>query len=126
MDKNITSMISKAKHDREVVAIAIFGSKARGEQFRDIDVCIFLRDRVYSSSFLSQKKLNYTLSSQKYDVHLFNQLPLYIQREVVRDALILYVKNENILYDLFFRTLRDFEHFEPIYNSYLRGVTNEN
>ena len=125
MDKNIASLVSKAKKDRSVIAITIFGSKARGEQFRDIDICIFLRSRNHNSSFLSHKKLEYTLSSPKYDTHLFDQLPLYVQREVVRDAIIVYVKNENILYDIFFRTLRDFEHFEPIYTSYLKGVANE-
>lgn len=122
MDKIIHKIIEQTKKDQAVIAIAFFGSYARGEPHRDIDVCLFLKPGEYEPEFLSFKKLEYTPENQKYDVQIFQQLPLYIQKRILKEAKIVDCKNEDLLYDLYFLTLRDYEHYEPIYEGYLEAV----
>lgn len=122
MDKIIKGIIEKARKDTSVLAIAIFGSYARGEPYRDIDICIFLVPGKFTALELSEKKLEYAPASEKYDVQIFQQLPLYIRKRILKDGKILYCRDEDLLYDAYFGTLRDYIHFEPIYEGYLEAV----
>ena len=122
MDKTINCIIEKAKKDRLVLAVALFGSYARNEQHNDIDVCIFLKSKIYSQLQLSKKKLEYQPDQEKYDVQIFQQLPLYIRKRILKEGRILYCHNEEELYDVYFTTIKDFELFEPYYEQYLAAV----
>ena len=122
MDKTIQKIVEQTQKDKVVIAVAFFGSYARGEPHRDVDVCIFLKPAEYTSEFLSSKKLEYTQENPKYDVQVFQQLPLYIQKRILKEAKIINCKNEDLLYDLYFLTLRDFGHYEHIYEGYLEAV----
>ena len=122
MNKTIQKIIQQAQKDKSVIAIALFGSYARGESYRDIDVCIFLKPTEYAPEFLSAKKFEYIPEEEKYDIQIFQQLPLYIQKRILKEAKIVYCKNEDLLYDLYFLTIRDFEHYEHIYEGYLEAV----
>ena len=55
MDKNIKNIISKAKHDKEIFAVTLFGSSLK-RKGRDIDICLFL-DKKYTNLEMSKKKL---------------------------------------------------------------------
>jgi predicted nucleotidyltransferase len=118
----IQQIVQQAKTDQTVLAIAFFGSYAREEEYRDIDVCIFLSSKEYTQLELSQIKFKYTPEDEHYDVQVFQQLPLYIQARILNEAKIIYCKDEDELYDLYFEVEREFEHFKPIYESYLEGV----
>jgi len=41
------------------------------EQYRDIDICIFLAQKKYNELAISRKKLEYTPDNEKYDVQIF-------------------------------------------------------
>lgn len=118
----VKKIIQEAKSDRKVLAVAFFGSYAWEEEYRDIDVCIFLFPKEYSPLELSQLKLKYTPENERYDVQVFQQLPIYIQNRIRNEAKFVYTKDENTLYDLYFQTEQEWEHFKPIYDSYLEGV----
>jgi len=124
MNKIIQNTIKKAKKDKEVIAIAIFGSYARNESYHDIDLCIFLKNKKYNKAQLSKKKLKYASESEKYDIQIFQQLPIYIRKRILKDAKILYCKDEDMLYDLYFQTIKEFDDFKPLYESYLGVVEN--
>lgn len=125
-NKAIQEILEKAKKDKQVLAVGIFGSVARGEEnYRDIDICIFLQAASYTSYELSGKLLEYTHHNEKYDVQIFQQLPLYIRIPIINEGKIIFCKDEDALYDLYFATLRDYEHFKPIYEGYLEAVLNE-
>jgi len=124
MDKVIEKIILQAKKDAKVIAVALFGSYARGEPHRDIDVCIFLKPGKYSPSELFDRRLKFTPPEDRYDIQLFQQLPLYIQKRILKEGKIIYCKEEDALYDLCFATLRDYVHYQPIYESYLQAVAN--
>lgn len=122
MDKVIQLIIRRAKRDVKVLALALFGSYARGEAYRDIDICIILKPGVYSPEELAKKRLEYAQEEEKYDVQVFQQLPLYVRARLLKEMKILYCRNENTLYDLCFQNARDFTHFRPMYEGYLEAM----
>ena len=124
MDKKIQKLIEKVKKDPMVLAVALFGSYARKEKYNDIDICLFLKPKKYNENILSKKRLSYMFDDEKYDLQIFQQLPLYVQKRILKDAKILYTNNEDALYDLYFKTIKDFENFRVYYENYLQGVAN--
>jgi len=52
----------------------------------------------------------------------FQQLSLYIKTRVLREGKTIFCKDEGLLYDLSFSTIREFEYFKPRYLSYLEDV----
>ncbi|MBU0760775.1 MAG: nucleotidyltransferase domain-containing protein [Nanoarchaeota archaeon] len=118
--------IREVKNDVEVIAVLVFGSYARGEEYRDIDVCLVL-DKKYSNLRMSKKKLRYSsILASKFDVHVFQQLPIYIRKRILKDNKIVLCKNEDLLYEIAFSTIKEFEFYKKIYYTYLGMVENEN
>ena len=70
---------------------------------------------------LSRKRLAY-LNHTLLDMQIFQQLPLYVRRRVLKEGQMLFVRNETLLYELVFRTAQAFEDFKRIYVSYLEEV----
>lgn len=122
--KKLKQLIDKARKDKDVLAVSIFGSFARGEKHKDIDICIFLKQKKkYDNSKMTDKRLKY-LSDFDFDIHIFQQLPLYIRHRILKEGKILFCENEDNLYDLAYLTAKEYEDFKPIYRSYLEAVKN--
>ncbi len=117
-----------ARDDDEVIAVALYGSCARGEYsgISDTDICVFLRPRKYDAMEIHQKRMKYTevAASDKADVQVFQQLPLQIRSRVLKEGKIALVKDEAALYELAFETIKDFEDFRKHYDDYLAGIAN--
>lgn len=110
--------------DKQIIAVLLFGSAARGEPHRDIDLCIVL-DKKYSNLEMSNKRIHYSGSlPDKFDVHIFQQLPLYIRQRILKDGKVLLCKNEMLLYNLASQTIKEFNLYEKGYNLYLEKVLN--
>ena len=123
MIKGIENLIYKAKNDKNILAASIFGSFARGEKHRDIDVCLFLKKKKYSSLEMSKIRMKYLEESgSRLDIQIFQQLPVYIRQRILKEGKILLCKDHDELYDIAIRTVKEFEDFRPIYKSYLQGV----
>ena len=90
MDKRLIAFIASVRRDKDVLAIILFGSTARGEAARDIDVCIALLPKKYTALQLSRKRMKFASSS--FDVQIFQQLPLYIQQRILSEGKVLYDK----------------------------------
>ena len=67
----------------------------------DIDVCIVApnEDLHQLISFILQ---NVNVTSKKYDVRVFQELPLYIKIQVIENGELLYSANELDLYEYFY------------------------
>jgi len=128
MTKHITgesdAIIKKAKKDKDILAVILFGSFARKEPYRDIDICLVLYPKKYSKLSLSRKKLQYLTDFHKTDIQVYQQLPIYIRSRILKEGKVLFCKNEDPLYDIAFETIKDFNDFEPRYKTYLEGVMN--
>jgi predicted nucleotidyltransferase len=119
----VDGILAKARKDGDVVAVFLFGSRARGESVpgSDTDVCLVLRPGNYDPMVLQRKRLSY-LKEGNADVHIFSQLPLYIRRRVLKEGKILQCQDDDLLYEIAFRTAQAFEDFRHIYNGYLKEL----
>lgn len=113
----------KAKKDKDIVAVLIFGSYLSKKGHRDVDVCLVLNKKL-SNIKASKKKLSYQKISSKIDVQILQQLPLYIKMEVIRKNKPLLIKDYDQLFDTARDVIRDFDSFEKHYNDYLEYVKN--
>jgi len=115
----LKKLIALAEKDKEILAILIYGSYARGEQYRDIDVCLVLDEK--SAEIAFEKRLEYS-GYENLDVNIFQSLPLYIRIRILKEGTIKHCKDENALYDIAIKTVKEFELFKPKYQLYLEGV----
>jgi predicted nucleotidyltransferase len=112
-------LIEKAKSDKDVAAVILFGSAARKEEARDVDVCLVLYPDEADKGF--DKRVEYS-TDEKLDVQVFQDLPLYIRIRVLKEGKILLCKDDDLLYDIAASSVREFEYFRPRYEEYLEGV----
>ena len=119
----LEGLLARTREDPEILAVLVFGSVARQQQTpkSDLDVCLVLLSKKYDSISLSRKKLEY-MKRFNLDVHIFQQLPLYIRQRVLKDGKVLFSRDEDLLYHLAFQTVRAFEDFKHIYYEYLEEV----
>lgn len=108
--------------DEKIIAVLVFGSYSRGEHYRDIDICLVL-DKKYSNSEIFDIRLKYaSIASSKFDIQVFQQLPLYIRIRILKEGKAIILKNEDLLYDIAFLTIKEFNLFERYYNRYLEMI----
>ena len=121
-------LIRRARQDQDVLAVIIFGSRSRGDEgpASDVDICLVMQPKDYSKLELSRKRLEYLkhFANAKLDIQIYQQLPLYIKKRILQDGEVIFCRDEDILYELAFRTIQEFEDFKRIYYSYLEEVTN--
>ncbi len=123
--KTKEDLIVKAKSDKDVLAVMLYGSEARQEQIStsDIDICLVLAPAPHPAKkhIYSQKRLEY-LKDFSFDIQVFQQLPLYIRRRILKEGRVLFVRDERILYELAWRTAQAFDDFRHIHSAYLKEV----
>ena len=125
-ERTLRELIAQAEEDREVLAVILFGSQARGDAGpgSDVYVCVVLEARAQSGIEASHNRLDY-LAGRDLDVKIFQQLPLYIRSRVLKEGRVLFVRDEDRLYELAYRTARAFEDFRPYYQAYLDAVARD-
>ncbi len=125
MNKKTVLLIKESKKDKRILSIILFGSTARGKKNRDIDICIVLYKKT-SNLEMSKIRLKFSLIlRENYDIHVFQQLPLYIRKEILKDGKILISKNNKKLYEIAFQTIKEFNLYEKIYKNYLYSIKND-
>ena len=119
----LDALLDRARHDRDVLAVMLFGSVARDDSHpgSDLDVCLVLYPRDWAPEELARKRLGY-VEAFDLDVHVFQALPLYVRHRVLKEGQVLLVKDEDTLYELAFHTAQEFDDFKHIYWEYLEGV----
>lgn len=121
MLKQIDLLLKTAKEDKDVIAAILFGSASRGEEYRDIDIALVLRDKMGNLS-MSDKRIKYLSACPDLDIQIFNQLPIYIRQRILKEGKVLLVNNKGMLYDAALETVKAFEDFRPYYEDYLKSV----
>ena len=121
----LTKLVEDAKDDRDVLAVILFGSEARGDARAgsDVDVCLVLEDKRLDTLGQSQKRIAY-LASFDLDIQIFQQIPLHLRVRVLKEGKVLFCRDEDKLYATAFRTAQHFEDFRHIHEGYLEAVGN--
>jgi uncharacterized protein len=98
--------------------VMLFGSVSKNQQNKlsDVDICISLSLPAKQRLKIRMKLL--ASFSDKYDIQIFEDLPLYLQKEVLSGKLI-YCKNKNKLVRRAIEIIQEYEDFEPLYNYYI-------
>jgi predicted nucleotidyltransferase len=122
-DTAIARLVVRAKEDPDILAVLLFGSRARGDASpaSDHDVCLVLAAPPGLSLSASEKRLDY-LAVGELDVVIFQQLPLYIRSRILREGRVLFARDEDALYAVAIRTAKAFEGFRHIHRAYLDAV----
>ena len=122
-DCELKRFVETAEQDSAVLAVILYGSRARGEEqdASDTDLCLVLQPDPRDALQLSEKKHQY-LSRFDLDVQVFQQLPLYMRHRVLRDGLVLFVRDEELLYETAFRAAQQYEDFRHLHEAYLKEV----
>lgn len=95
----------------DILAILLYGSVAKGEDTSqsDIDICIVSPSGKDNLGLLNEIYRKLDVFSKRYDVRFFEELPLYIQINIIENNMIVYSKNVYELFEYFygFRKLWD-------------------
>ena len=112
-------LLKKAEKDKDLLAVIVYGSVARNEKNEDVDVCLVLS----SEKENKRKQLEYLKDfGDDFDIHVFQELPLYIRSRVVKEGKVLLSKDKDKLHDLYVDTIKEYFFFEPHYKTYLEAV----
>lgn len=122
-DAQLQALLRRAESDERILAVILFGSVARGcaTAESDIDVCLVLSAETVEPVSASEVHITYA-GAFDLDVAVFQLVPLYVRQRVLRDGKVLYVRDEDRLYDIALRTVREFEDYRPLYRAYLEDV----
>ncbi|MHA1637035.1 MAG: nucleotidyltransferase domain-containing protein [Candidatus Thorarchaeota archaeon] len=120
MEDALTKVIERAQKDEDILAVIVYGSFARGEKYQDIDITLVIWPRFIESVNYLQKEIDYSFDGL--DIHIFQDLPLYIQARVLEEGIIKLQKNEDEYFDLVMTTLQRWGDFKPHFTLYLEEV----
>ena len=90
---------------KEVLSVLLYSSFAEHNETTrsDIDICIVAPDCDDRKGLLGEVYRNLDVYSKKYDVRLFEELPLYIQIQVIRKHEVIHVRDIYELYEYFYQ-----------------------
>lgn len=124
--KDQETLINKALHIirihkdfSKVCFIILYGSVAegRGREGSDIDLCVFYNGNEVEASKFRLEILSELLNDD-YDVQIFNHLPIYIRKDVLKGK-VLYYRDNRFLHDIAYQTIKEFEDFKKYYYDYI-------
>lgn len=122
----VSHLVSRAQDDPDVLAVILFGSRARGDAGAesDVDVCLVLVPDRADEPRRTEKRLDY-LGRFDLDVSVFQALPLAVRSRVLKEGKVLFARDQEALYDVAIRTARAWERFRPIHRMYLDQVAGD-
>ena len=119
MDNNVGIFMQKLKKIPgfpNVKFIFLYGSQVSGKanKMSDYDLAVY-----YDGD--KKERFNFLISANfngKFDVKIFQDLPLFIRKEVLNGKLI-YAKDKEFVYRVVYQTIKDFEYFKRYYYDYI-------
>lgn len=118
-------LLEKASEDPDVLAVLQHGSSLGEGPARDLDIAIVLQPEVGEEPWEASLRYHALSTGGRHeglDVSIFQELPLYIRRRVLEHHEVLFVRDEDPLYDVATHTVKAWADFEPIYRGYLEAV----
>ena len=114
----LNGLLSEVKKDPDIVALILYGSSVREEEYNDIDICLvpFLHVKEIPLQKVLYYKGNFP---SKLDIQFFIDLPLYVQHEVLEDGKLLINKNFEQVCDIYEKNHREFTDFYPHFKIFL-------
>ncbi|UJG43139.1 MAG: nucleotidyltransferase domain-containing protein [Candidatus Heimdallarchaeum endolithica] len=119
INKHLQKIVEKAKKDRDVVGVILFGSYLQSYGFNDIDIALVTREGIDERTSI-EKRVEYLAElPEKFDIQIYQTLPLAVKKEVL-EGKVLYETKE--LYEIAYKTIKDYERFRKYREDYVRRV----
>lgn len=121
MKEEILKRLQEFPHFDKLRFVYLYGSSATGKSTErsDIDIALYYdiadKHELYNLLFLISGSF-----PDKYDIHMFQLLPLYIRIEVFKGEL-LYAEDRGFVHDIAWKTIKEYNDFEPRYKYILYG-----
>ncbi|MHA1147467.1 MAG: nucleotidyltransferase domain-containing protein [Promethearchaeota archaeon] len=117
-NKQVRKLINELSHNSKIYALIRYGSSVKINDYKDIDLCI-----ISQKDISVKEKYHYRVFlPEKFDVHFFHDLPLYIQHEILKNGVYEYLKDYNALFDICSESIKKFSLFKPRYKTYLELI----
>lgn len=119
-EEKIKDMLDKfvkiAESDTQILAIFIFGSYARREIYRDVDIALVLNDSDSNASLIGKigEFDRVVPSGLEVDISIFNTLNLSIKSRILSEGILLYARNMDLVYDLSTEVIKEYADLKPI------------
>jgi predicted nucleotidyltransferase len=119
----VDRIVDEARADPAVLAVVLFGSAARGEATpgSDLDICLVLEP---TATDPLEHRIRY-LGRHDVDLQVFQALPIPMRARVLKEGRVLFVRDEDALYEVAFRTIKAYEDFKHIHRIYLDAVARD-
>lgn len=121
MKDDVIDRLQRCPHFDELRFVYLYGSKAKGDSTErsDIDLCLYYdlddKEELYDTLFKIKGSF-----PDRYDIQMFQLLPLYVKKEVFEGDLI-YADDKGFVHDIARRTIKEYDDFEPRYKYILYG-----
>lgn len=121
MKEKILKRLKELPYFDALKFVYVYGSSVTGNvtERSDIDIALYYtiegKRKLYDLQFLISGSF-----PDKYDIHLFQLLPLYVKIEVFKGNLI-YTDDKGFVHDIAWKTIKEYNDFEPRYKYILYG-----
>jgi predicted nucleotidyltransferase len=124
LEQSMSEVIKKIKAigGDKVRFVVLYGSAAKGKltKLSDIDIAVFyIGDK--SERFEFRKKILGRVSNE-FDIQIFQDLPLYIQKNILSTGEVIYSLDYRETFEIFMKIIREFEDFKPRLEVYYSGL----
>ncbi len=125
MEKKITQLLDEfleqlrgTEYFSKIEFIILYGSSLGLYRLddSDIDICLYINDEKKNLSKIRLELLK--KFNENFDIQMFQLLPLFVQIEILKGK-ILYVKDEDRIYEIANETIEEYEEFYPFYLDYI-------
>ncbi|MFP4045639.1 MAG: type VII toxin-antitoxin system MntA family adenylyltransferase antitoxin [Candidatus Aenigmatarchaeota archaeon] len=125
-DPAVEKVRRKVEDDRGASALLLFGSRARGTESEgsDIDLCVVLNPDLKKDEVFDKTLEYLSLETEKIDISIFQNLPVVVKKKIFEEGDIVFSKDIDLVYDLAFQTIKEYDDFRKYYEDYLEGVKN--
>ncbi|MBU7047591.1 MAG: nucleotidyltransferase domain-containing protein [Theionarchaea archaeon] len=121
MKEEIVTRLKRLPHFDKLRFVYVYGSSVTGKVTKtsDIDVALYYD---ITDKYELHNLLFYISGSfpDKYDISMFQLLPLYVKIEVFKGELI-YTDDKGFVHDIAWETIKEYNDFEPRYKYILYG-----
>ncbi len=118
IDTVIKRIVEKAKSDKDVIAVLLFGSYARKEpNYNDVDVALLLsHNEKAGERVLEYSGLFGSNDDRLFDITIVNSMPIDMQSRILSEGIPVYVRDQNALDRYNYSVLLEWEDFKPVFN----------
>ena len=118
LTKHFLGHLRQTKFFSKIEFVILYGSSLNSYHLddSDIDLCLYIDEEKKALPNIRLELLK--MFNEKLDIQIFQLLPLYVQVEVLKGK-VLYVKEEDRLYEIANETIEEYEEFYPFYLEYI-------